>query len=151
MAGMLEMERAGHAWNCINKVRKAVQQEYVARARSLSADVLSGGLGQALATLYYKGKVGTNPAEKDKNAEALLYDHISGWVTSRAKKNGSLLELLIAPGADQFYRWATGETLAYLVWIKKLAVGTFEKEGASGDVAAGAGQDASGTEEGGQV
>ena len=77
---------------------------------------MTNGLGQTLAFMLAKGG-----ANRDK-PPALLYRHVSEWVTTQfADWHGADLLLKLTESSSEVYRRATTETLAYLVWLKRFA------------------------------
>jgi len=89
--------------------------------------ILSNGLGQALAFIYSKKKMG--------NAYDFLYFHISQYLESEIparippkEKDKDLAEWVISLDSLQ-YRYVTEEVLAFLNWLKRFAEGMIEVGG----------------------
>ncbi len=134
----IDQERAQSAWEAVRKVsqqKQEIRDKYRSLVRGFAADVMTHGLGQALAFLRAKSG-GSRKKGKDANAaHDMLYWHISKWVTKQMRwknytdeKNGGLLHAIIAEectSAD--YRRATTETLAYVEWLKRFAEAELEK------------------------
>jgi CRISPR-associated protein Cmr5 len=114
----MDQKRAAAAWKAIDEVNKKsddFKKKYAGWVRSAPADVMTNGLGQTLAFMLAKGK------GRDTEAPTLLYSHLSKWVSPKIwEEQASLLEKLMGSNSD-VYRWATAETLAYLVWLKRFA------------------------------
>ena len=127
-----DQERALSAWEAVGKVsqqKSDIQKKYRSLVRGFAADVMTHGLGQALAFLRAKGGKNANDPHN------VFYWHLSEWVTKQmgwknytARNNGGLLHAIIAEectSAD--YRRATTETLAYLEWLKRFAEAELEE------------------------
>lgn len=127
----LDQRRANHAWNAIlsfskkkpsgereyDDKAKEYPREYAREAHKLPTRIMAAGLGQALAFILAKAK------DKKPNLR-LLHDHLTDWVIKErpmaAENRDSLLESIIEGDSD-FLRRATDETLAYLLWLNRLA------------------------------
>jgi CRISPR-associated protein Cmr5 len=136
MARTLEMERATSAWQHIQdvKARAKVRGRYGARVRDMGALIMTDGLGQSLAYLRAKGKSGqaADHRKPEQEAHHLLFEHLSAWVVSVLEgtpgtpvTGAHLLERLIKGESAYYYRRATVETLAYVIWLKKFADAEF--------------------------
>jgi len=120
----LELERAADALARVESVRSehsGAAAKYRTYARSLPADILQMGLGQALATLLAAA------GGKQGDPHRLLYDHVAQWLTadrSGAPYRGREGQLIaaITEGDEAAYLAAQAEALAYLAWLKKFAV-----------------------------
>lgn len=128
----IDQERAASAWAAIEDVNQKAEEieetegvkkaeefkkKYAGWVRSAPADMMTNGLGQTLAFMLAKGGPSKN------KPPALLYQHLSDWVTSQMDWSGQdLLPKLIEPNSkSDVYRRATTEALAYLVWLKRFA------------------------------
>ena len=118
-----EQRRAAQAWRDVNGVKGTdAEGEYKTLARSIPADILNHGLGQALAFLYAKGYENGSP--KSNSGHAMLYRHLSAWVGGEMGwgRDADLLGKLTEDDATKaHYRRATVEALAYLEWLKRFA------------------------------
>jgi CRISPR-associated protein Cmr5 len=133
----LEQQRASQAWTCVLNVRdrgtnsknQNYSGEYGSLARSAAADILTNGLGPALAFWYAKGY------EKGKikdggNQHAQLLLDVSNWVMGQLKKYPAqaeelkglgLLDWVVNVANTDGYRRATRESIAFLTWVKRFA------------------------------
>lgn len=112
---LMVQHRAGHALKVVG--RALVSQDPVAyrrHARHLGPAILMNGLGQALATAA---------ANKDSKQ---LYKDLREWLCDACPwtryRGAPDLITAIAQGDRSAYMWATEESLAWLEWVKKLAV-----------------------------
>lgn len=126
----LDQQRAAHALKRVEELEKGdakIAGKYAGYVKALPAAILSNGLGQALATEL---------AAKDK-AHDKLAEHVARWLLEapgspyRLPKTDSpartLLDRIVA--SDQRgYVWAQAEAIAYVGWLKKLAVAFLNKE-----------------------
>lgn len=122
-----DMRRASDAWKCVQAVendREIENGKYGSRARDIGAMIMTDGLGAALAFLRTKNK-----EKAEGKATWALYRHISLWVTQQIGGTASddLMQLLMQNDTP-YYRRATTETLAYVVWLKRFAEGEFSRE-----------------------
>jgi len=124
MTRMLDQKRAAHAHAAAKAIAagdKRLWEEYRRRVRSLPADIVTNGLGQALATLHKNAN--DDDAFKKQAYETLVKD-INAWFAeaypdSPMRGDPDLLNALVE--RDQgFYVWAQEESLLYLGWLKKL-------------------------------
>lgn len=129
-----DMARANHAWDCVKKVKDSniEKGKYGSKAKDLGAMIMTDGLGAALAFLRSK-----NEDKPEGKATWELYRNVSQWVTAQmgrsqnatAQAQGSddLLQRLMQ-GDTAYYRRATTEALAYVLWLKRFVEGEFGKE-----------------------
>ncbi len=120
----LDQQRAAHALECIGEMEKLDHKsasKYAGYVKALPASILTNGLGQALAT-----ELAAKDAAHDKLAE-----HVARWLLEAPgspfgppPKGGHAKELLnrIVEGDQRAYVWAQAEAIAYVGWLKKLAV-----------------------------
>lgn len=136
----LDQQRATYALKCVEELEKGdakIAGKYAGYVKALPAAILSNGLGQALATEL---------AAKDK-ANDKLAEHVASWLlTSPGRPKGwelpkgkhshdnektavarELLDRIVA-GDQRAYLWAQAEAIAYVGWLKKLAVAFLNKE-----------------------
>jgi CRISPR-associated protein Cmr5 len=113
----LSQRRAYHALGRINERKRAEPKtygNYVSYSQSLPAAILSNGLGQACATLLAKSE-----------EHRLLYHDLQSWLcgedSSAPFRNTPSLMDAITQGDQRSYLRAQGESLSYLVWLKKFA------------------------------
>lgn len=113
----IEQERARRAMECVTEVsqHKTWKEKYGSLARRAPADIQSNGLGQTLA--FWKSK----PKDQEN---AVLYDHVSTWVSERLdgwQGKDLLTQLIAANTTTADYRRATAEAQAFLIWLKRFA------------------------------
>lgn len=115
----LDQQRAAHALDRIRDLeRRGTPGNYVSYVKALPAAILANGLGQALAT-----ELATQDKAHDKLAE-----QVTEWLRqapgSPYSHGGSPKDLLesIFRGDQRAYVWAHAEAIAYVGWLKKLAV-----------------------------
>jgi len=121
----LDQERATHAWEKIQEVKKLKPDDkylksFKAQIKKTPVRIVNSGLGQALAFLEAK-----DYAPDLRNA-------LSDWINRQRYGGGgngddSLLRSIIKRDA-QFLRYATAESLTYLEWMVRFA----EAEGLTG-------------------
>ena len=136
-----EQQRAQHALQSVTDVQKLVQkllatagsnekeqkkakkfrEEYESCAKSLPANIVMNGLGQACAMLLAQAK----GKSADQDAHRLLYDHLQDWIRGRDNaavypNDQDLVKAVINHGQGEYVR-AQFESLAYLNWLKKFA------------------------------
>jgi CRISPR-associated protein Cmr5 len=131
----LEQRRAKHAWNVIQRLKRApekAREEFVTEAKKLPLRIRGAGLGQALAFLEAKSD--------KKQGAADIPAALSEWVLReraiRGEKPDSLI-LSVIEGNAEFLRRATDECLAYLEWLNRFAEAELKSESsrkAGGDV-----------------
>lgn len=117
----LEQRRAAHALEAIRSLEMSGKYgNYVSYVKGLPATILQNGLGQAMATLLAGAK------GNEQDAHRRLYDHLQCWLCrSEPEAPYSRDQDLLAAitGHDEaHYLRAQAEALAYLTWLKKLAV-----------------------------
>lgn len=119
----LALRRAKHALEQINGLDRNNCGNYVSYAKSLPAEILQMGLGQAMATLLAAAK------GKEQDAHRLLYNHLEAWLCGTAAYRDSdapypvgNLMTSITSHRESEYLHAQAEALAYLEWLKKFAV-----------------------------
>jgi CRISPR-associated protein Cmr5 len=126
----LDQERAGFAWDCIQKIKKEVfdgdakkQENYCSLARKAPADIQINGFGQTLAFWYAKGS--DNKGNPDpKTPDYQILQHVTGWLNSPKGMNlakPDLVKWISREAQTADYRRATTETIAFLVWLKRFA------------------------------
>ena len=114
---MLEQERAAYAVACIEAVAPKLQAKYQTAVRKLPTMIMVNGLGQAIAFLK---------ADAKNEAAQMACRQLAEWVIRRRhifrQETGQpeLLKLIIS-GDRETYLEAQDETLALLVWLKRLA------------------------------
>jgi CRISPR-associated protein Cmr5 len=127
----LDQRRAKHAWDAVQSALKRSghhkgqdPSRFSGEARRLPMRIMASGLGPALAFL-----------EAKKEVPGLLSE-LADWVVQKrgmgARTRESLLRAVVEDGSD-FLRRATGETLAYLQWVKRFSeaeIGDEEQRGA---------------------
>ncbi|SRR5579883_828033 len=117
----LDRSRAQAAWNNIQSVKTQDEQaKYGSLARQMPTLIQVNGLGQTLAFLKAKG----NKHHKE------MFNHLSIWVCSRLNLSTEKETLLdhILKMDSQRYRLATGESLAFLQWVKRFAEAELDSE-----------------------
>jgi CRISPR-associated protein Cmr5 len=128
---ILAQERAAHALAKVNHLRKLADEDkskkdfnarYTSYAESLPATILSCGLGQAAAMLLAAAK-----GEKNE-PHYVLYQHLEDWLCREDRnapypgyQDQGLLEAITAHDRNHYLR-AQAEALAWLEWLKKIAV-----------------------------
>lgn len=130
----LEQERAKLAWSQVTEASAErlgdnYRNNYRSVVRKAPAMVKINGLGQFLAFLLAKAGESAREIEEPRNTpsnpEGLLYRHVATWLVSsqspvRLPPGDSFMERVISADS-RIYRHATGETLAYLGWLKRFA------------------------------
>jgi CRISPR-associated protein Cmr5 len=121
----LALQRAKHALAAIKALErdKARIGKYTSYVKGLPANILRGGLGQAMA-MELAG------AKKDKGHK-ILFEQVEewllrGWANSCYRGQPSLLEAIVVGDQAKYVR-AQAEALAYLEWLKKFAVAFLEE------------------------
>ncbi|PSR36170.1 MAG: type III-B CRISPR module-associated protein Cmr5 [Sulfobacillus thermosulfidooxidans] len=118
----MEQMRATHAMKRIKDVadtEKAWQSRCKSYVKALPAEILTEGLGQALATHLAAAENGRDP-------HRFLYDAVSDWLCRSSPyapyQGESDILLAITRHGASAYRAAQREAMSYLVWLKKFAV-----------------------------
>lgn len=113
----MEQLRARHALAVVGRVANGQGDKptaYRRHARRLGPAILMNGLGQAAATLA---------ASSDARQ---LYDDLTTWLCRECPGSpyAGKADLIaaIADGSRTHYMWASEEALAWLEWVKKIAV-----------------------------
>jgi CRISPR-associated protein Cmr5 len=126
----LDQQRAAHALARIEELRKEdakIAGKYAGYVKALPATILSNGLGQALAT----------ELAADDKAHDKLAEHVARWLLEASgspygplPNDGHAKALLdrIFKGDQRAYVWAQAEAIAYVGWLKKLAVAFLSNE-----------------------
>jgi CRISPR-associated protein Cmr5 len=117
----IDQRRAKHAWDSVteatNRLNSQDQKKFGGQAKKLPTQVVTSGLGQALAFL------------KAKNYAPLLLSRLGDWVLDKRQNPGSknsapdddaLLRQIVDRDSD-FMRRATDEVLAYMLWVNRFA------------------------------
>ncbi|TVR83510.1 MAG: type III-B CRISPR module-associated protein Cmr5 [Rhodospirillales bacterium] len=132
----LDQERARHALDQIRILeQRGTPGKYVSYVKALPAAILANGLGQALAT-----ELATQDAAHKK-----LVEQVTDWLRqapsspfSQCMTPKDLLESIFQ--SDQrAYVWAQAEAIAYIGWLKKLAVAFLDGPASENTKAAGDG------------
>ncbi|MBC7821051.1 MAG: type III-B CRISPR module-associated protein Cmr5 [Planctomycetaceae bacterium] len=127
----LDQQRACHALARIEKLSLDDQDNYASEAKRLPVRIMSSGLGQAMAFINAKTKrtglkqLHTDLTEwviKIRATNVFGEDRVNEFNTRPGARqvDHSLLHSIIH-GDSEFLRWATTETLAYLVWLNRFA------------------------------
>lgn len=121
----LEQDRAKAAWDAVQAVKeKGYNKEYGQLARSAPAQIQTNGLGQALTFWRAKGSKDGRPRDGGDNAHWKLQEHVSDWVLGQLKAahpNGLMGWIMDEKTTSDQYRQATGEAMAFLMWLKRFA------------------------------
>jgi CRISPR-associated protein Cmr5 len=112
----LDQQRATFAWECIADVLTlppGERHDFGTQVKKLPTRVRAAGLGQALAYLHTRG-----------NAPKLI-ENLDRWLARSVPMFDAEDRLLVRviQGDADFQRRATGEVLAYLVWLVRFADG----------------------------
>jgi CRISPR-associated protein Cmr5 len=133
----LDQQRAAHALACIDEVKHAGSSgNYANYVKALPAAILSIGLGQALASELAGGdthpKVAEHLARWLLKAPGSLYRD-PALTDEELKPHKCARALLdrIVDGDQRAYVWAQAEAIAYVGWLKKLAVAFLSKDDSS--------------------
>jgi CRISPR-associated protein Cmr5 len=136
----LDQRRAAHALKRVEELEKEdakIAGRYVGYVKALPATILSNGLGQALATEL---------AARDE-AHDRLAEHVARWLLEapgspygkdlpKADHAKVLLNRIVV-GDQRAYVWGQAEAIAYVGWLKKLAVAFLSKDSPSKQEAQG--------------
>ena len=124
MSRSLAQKRAQHALACVSALNASGKYgNYVPYVKALPATIIISGLGQALAM----EKAAAHTAKGDaKLGHENLFSHLNdwlckGWPNSPNRKGADVLVQIIQNDEADYVR-AQAEALAYLDWLKKLAV-----------------------------
>lgn len=139
MSQTLDLRRASDAWSKVHRIETEQTDEewkdkYASYVVSLPATILTCGLGQAAATLL-SAEAKTSDAIGDPHK--VLYEDLESWLCRpepEAPYSGkdNLIQAIVS-GDRQTYMKAQVEALAWLVWLKKLAVAYLKKEKVTGN------------------
>jgi len=130
----IEQGRAKFAYDCADEVKtESEAKKYKAYVKKLPMLIKTNGLGSALA--FVKAKSGTSTQEKsdEKKAYEKIYHNITQWFKNDKKQiiklqdNDDLVNIIINLKSNE-YRFATIETLSFLVWLRRFAEGLIEGE-----------------------
>ncbi|MBS7530238.1 type III-B CRISPR module-associated protein Cmr5 [Hazenella sp. IB182353] len=135
----IDQKRAQHALEKIRKMipcdrdqpkekeqKEKLGDEYASYVTQLPANMITNGMGQALAQLVAAAK------GSKEDAHYLLYENLQNWLcekypySSKYKGKSDLLDAIIQ-GDQQDYRWAFHEAMSWLEWHKKLATAYLKK------------------------
>lgn len=131
----IEQRRAAHAWQTIQEVRavEGAAADFAGHAKKLPMRIRAAGLGQALAFVAAKGKLGT-PGDVKPGPRQLLAD-LGGWVLDErglrgdSKPNDPQALIREIQNRDAaFLKRATLEAMGWLAWVNRFA----EAEGLRG-------------------
>lgn len=146
MTRNLDQTRAANALDVVAKLRQGSgdrqdrsewNDRYASYVESLPATILTCGLGQACAMLLAAARGDA------KDPHLALYRHLQDWLcrneSGAVYPAGDLLEAVVN-GDRYLYLRAQAEALAWLQWLKKLAVAYLKRPkrtgGDAGDSAA---------------
>ena len=124
MSQSLAQKRARHALERVSRFEKPEEYgNYVAYVKALPATIITSGLGQALA-MEKSGARSAN--ESVRLGHKNLFEHLDdwlcrGWPSTPYNREGDVLAQIVEKGEADYIR-AQAEALAYLEWLKKLAV-----------------------------
>lgn len=110
----LDQRRAAHAWGAVSeakKLKEKEQEDYRRAAKKMPAQIVTAGLGQALAFVKAKAKADE------------LVESLSSWICRDRRiydGSSSLLEAIIHGNSSQL-RHATEECMLYLQWLNRFA------------------------------
>jgi CRISPR-associated protein Cmr5 len=134
MRQTLDLKRASDTWGKVHRIMVEQKDEdwkdkYASYVENLPATVLTCGLGQAAAILL-SAAAKTSDALNDPHM--VLYVDLESWLCrpeSEAPYAGqhNLMQAIVN-GNRQTYMNAQAEALAWLTWLKKLAVAYLKKE-----------------------
>lgn len=120
----LEQQRAANALEQIRALQgrgSAVEGKFRSYVKGLPAEILTEGLGQALAT-HLAAAGGANGPD----AHGALYRAVSDWLCRNDAYAPYPGQTNVIEGITQHdavtYRQAQMEAMSYLVWLKKFAV-----------------------------
>ncbi|SEN68942.1 type III-B CRISPR module-associated protein Cmr5 [Lihuaxuella thermophila] len=129
----LDQKRAMHSLERVKEIEKKHKNQgngqfaddYAGYVVRLPADILSNGLGQALAQLLAAAK------DKKEDPHRLVYQDLQSWLCRDDEKApypgaADLLEAIVSNDRRR-YQWALAEALAWLEWHKKLSVAYLKK------------------------
>lgn len=126
----LAQRRAHHAWLAVGRVRdKTEASEYAREAKRLPVQIMTSGLGHAVAFMHAKGKSGSaRPKDKSGAARQRLACDLAQWLLEeRQLADGhmpadgkALIDAIVKRDSD-FLRQATDEALKYLQWLTRFA------------------------------
>ena len=135
----LDQQRAKHALQRVDAVKGSkAAAKYAGYSKGLPAAILANGLGQALATELAAAKDDAHDAHTALAADVARWllsspGRPKGWEQPKHTSNDQaaiakeLLNRLVA-GDQQTYVWAQAEAIAYVGWLKKLAVAFLSEE-----------------------
>lgn len=128
-----EQRRATEAWRCIDIASQksdTFKKRYGSLACNLAALIQVNGLGQTLAFVHAKAKMADRDRKDAEFANEAIFNDLSKWVKKelgRESTNGNLLQLLMDESSS-FYRQATVEAMALVVWLRRFAEASLPKE-----------------------
>lgn len=152
----LSQHRAEFALRCIDEVERApsARDEYVRCVEALPAEILINALDLALLTLQVRAGAGR---EARTTGPGMLFRHVEQWLCreletspyyeDNAEGRPDLLRVMATrtdrtsptADADADYRCAHREALAFLDWLKRLAVARLKRTQPDGPPSDGAG------------
>lgn len=118
-----DIQRAEHALKIVQSLQNqpfTFRSKYVSYVESLPAQIITNGLGQAMATLLASAK------GKKEDPHYVLYQNLQEWLCKECKDapyagKKDLIKAVVKGDRDQYLR-AQHEALAWLEWHKKLSV-----------------------------
>ena len=117
----LAQRRAHHAWLAVGRVRdKTEASEYAREAKRLPVQIMTSGLGHAVAFMHAKDKSGAARQRLACDlAQWLLEERqlADGHIPADGK---ALIDAIVKRDSD-FLRQATDEALKYLQWLTRFA------------------------------
>lgn len=132
MRRSLQQERAKYAYACVMKVKEELGGEasgYRSYVEALPAQILTNGLGQAVATINANAAGDSGDEKRRKAAYGALAKHLQGWLCRAGGPYAGAGDLIqaVVDGDRQQYLHAQGEALAWLDWVKKFAAAYLPK------------------------
>lgn len=140
MKQTLDMKRAADALKKVEEINQKHdadwKDKYASYVESLPATIINCGLGQAAATLLAAAKRGEK-GESESDPHYVLYRHLEEWLCGAEPEapfrgQDKLLKAITSHDRNNYIK-AQAEALAWLDWLKKLAVAYLKKEKRSGD------------------
>lgn len=128
MSQTLAQRRAASALANIEGLRRQGKESYgryKSYVKALPANILMGGLGQAVATVRSR--------QDKQRGYRELYEHLSSWLCGPDEDApyrghpGGLLKAIVERDQDDYVR-AQAEAMAYLEWLRKFAEAFLEDE-----------------------
>ncbi len=125
-----EQKRASFALNTVMQLKsQSYQGNYRSYVEALPAHIVMSGFGQSMATELAAARLGESGRNAKEEAHEKVYNDIQAWLREDGlcRRDADLMTAIVSYDQSR-YQQAQAETLAYLIWFKKIAQAYLTKD-----------------------